>query len=70
MPVVGDIFDVFSKANTRNMQIVENHVQLPATTPAKTDKLFIGLLIIGLLGFAITVGFITVAIWNFVIKSF
>ena len=70
VPVLGDVFDVFSKANTRNMQIVENHVQLPATTPAKTDKLFIGLLIIGLLGFAITVGFITIAIWNFVINSF
>ena len=69
VPVVGDIFDVFSKANIRNMQIVESHIQLPATTPAKTDKLFIGLLIIGLLGFAITVGFITVAIWNFVANS-
>jgi Domain of unknown function (DUF4112) len=70
VPVVGDIFDVFSKANIRNMQIVETHVQLPATTTAKTDKLFIGLLILGLLGFAIAVGFITVAIWNFVINSF
>jgi Domain of unknown function (DUF4112) len=70
VPVVGAVFDVFSKANTRNMQIVENHVQLPATTTAKTDKLFIGLLIVGLLGFALAVGFITVAIWNFVINSF
>ena len=68
VPVVGDIFDVFSKANTRNMQIVESHAQAP-TPSTKTDKLFIGLLIIGLLGFALAVGFITVAIWNFVAKS-
>ena len=68
VPVVGDIFDVFSKANTRNMQIVESHAQAP-TPSTKTDKLFIGLLIVGLLGFALAVGFITVAIWNFVAKS-
>ena len=68
VPVVGDVFDVFSKANMRNMQIVESHAQVP-TPSAKTDKLFIGLLIIGLLGFALAVGFITVAIWNFVARS-
>jgi Domain of unknown function (DUF4112) len=65
VPVLGDVFDVFSKANLRNMQIVESHVQAPIPS-AKTDKLFIGLLIVGLLGFAVAVGFITVAIWSFV----
>ncbi len=68
VPIVGDVFDVFSKANLRNMQIVESHAQAP-TPNAKTDKLFIGLLIVGLFGFALAVGFITVAIWNFVAKS-
>jgi len=68
VPVVGDVFDVFSKANLRNMHIVESHAQAP-TPNAKTDKLFIGLLIVGLFGFALAVGFITVAIWNFVAKS-
>jgi Domain of unknown function (DUF4112) len=68
VPVVGDIFDVFSKANIRNMQIVESHAQAP-TPSAKTDKLFIGLLIVGLLGFALAVGFITIAIWSFVSNS-
>ena len=68
VPVLGDIFDVFSKANLRNMQIVESHAQAPAPS-AKADKLFIALLIIGLLGFALAVGFITVAIWSFVANS-
>jgi Domain of unknown function (DUF4112) len=68
VPVLGDIFDVFSKANLRNMQIVESHAQAP-TPSAKADKLFIGLLIVGLLGFALAVGFITVAIWSFVARS-
>jgi hypothetical protein len=68
VPVLGDIFDVFSKANLRNMQIVESHAQAPAPS-AKADKLFIALLIVGLLGFALAVGFITVAIWSFVANS-
>lgn len=65
VPVVGDIFDVVSKANFRNMQIVESHVKIPLVR-TKPDRLFIGLLIIGLIIFALAVGFITVAIWNFV----
>ena len=68
VPVLGDIFDVFNKANLRNMQIVESHAQAPAPS-AKADKLFIGLLIIGLLGFALAAGLITVAIWSFVANS-
>ena len=68
VPVLGDIFDVFNKANLRNMQIVESHAQSPAPS-AKADKLFIGLLIIGLLGFALAAGLITVAIWSFVANS-
>lgn len=68
VPVLGDIFDVFSKANLRNMQIVESHAQAP-TPSAKADKLFIGLLIVGLISFALAVGFITVAIWSFVARS-
>jgi hypothetical protein len=70
VPVVGDIFDVVSKANLRNMQIVESHVKLPAPTGAKTDKLFIGLLIVGLIVFALAVGGITVLIWSSIANSF
>ena len=65
VPVVGDVFDVVSKANLRNMQIVESHVQAPLAR-TKPDRLFIGVLIIGLIIFALAVGVITVAIWNFV----
>jgi Domain of unknown function (DUF4112) len=71
VPVVGDVFDVISKANFRNMQIVEHHIQTFApTSSAKTDKLFIGLLIVGLIIFAIAVGGIAVLVWSFVANSF
>ncbi|WP_310425949.1 DUF4112 domain-containing protein [Chamaesiphon sp. VAR_48_metabat_135_sub] len=63
VPVVGDIFDVVSKANLRNMQIVESHAKLSAPS-AKTDKLFISLLIVGLIVFALAVGCITALGWS------
>ena len=65
VPVLGDIFDLVSKANLRNMQIVESHAKSPAPS-AKTDKLFIGLLIAGLLIFTFSVGCITVLVWSWV----
>jgi Domain of unknown function (DUF4112) len=64
VPVVGDVFDVFSKANLRNMQIVESHAQIPLPS-TKPDRLFIGLLIVGLIIFALAVGGITVLAWQF-----
>jgi Domain of unknown function (DUF4112) len=70
VPVLGDIFDVFSKANLRNMQIVESHVQSPPPSSAKADKLFIGLLIVGLIVFALAVGGVAVLIWSTIASSF
>jgi hypothetical protein len=64
VPVLGDVFDVFSKANLRNMQIVESHAQIPLPS-TKPDRLFIGLLIVGLIMFALAVGGITVLVWQF-----
>jgi hypothetical protein len=65
VPLFGDIFDVFSKANLRNMQIVESHIKEPQPS-AKADKLFVGLLIVGLLMFAIAVGAITVLVLSLI----
>jgi hypothetical protein len=65
VPVLGDVFDVFSKANLRNMQIVESHVKAPQPS-AKADKLFIGLLIVGLLMFAVAVGGVTVLVLSLI----
>ncbi len=70
VPIVGDIFDVVSKANLRNMQIVESHVKAPDPISAKSDKLFIGLLIAGLIVFALAVGGISVLIWSTVANLF
>jgi Domain of unknown function (DUF4112) len=66
VPVLGDVFDVLSKANLRNMQIVESHIQAPPPTSPKTDKLFIVLLIVLLISLALAMGVATVAFWSFV----
>ncbi len=57
VPILGDVFDVFSKANLRNMQIVENHAKSPNAS-ARVDKSFIILLIVGLIILIALVGFI------------
>jgi uncharacterized membrane protein len=69
VPIIGDIFDVVSKANLRNMQIVESHVQTAAPTKTKTDKVFIALLILGLILFALAVGGIAVLVWSSIANS-
>jgi hypothetical protein len=68
VPILGDIFDVFSKANLRNMQIVENHVKAPKSS-AKVDKLFIILLIGGLITLMLLAGTITLWLLNSIFNA-
>ncbi|QIZ70286.1 DUF4112 domain-containing protein [Oxynema aestuarii] len=52
IPIVGDLFDVAWKANIKNMELLESHLDTPQ--PAKkADKTFIALLLIGLLVFVV-----------------
>lgn len=70
IPVVGDIFDVGWKANIKNIELLEQHLDLAESS--KSDKLFLFGLIILLalivLGFA-TITFFTVTwFWNLIIN--
>jgi Domain of unknown function (DUF4112) len=58
VPILGDVFDVFSKANLRNMQIIENHAKSPQPS-ARVDKLFIIALIAGLITLILLAGSLT-----------
>lgn len=40
IPVAGDLFDVAWKANTRNMALLERHIERPAATK-KSSSLFV-----------------------------
>jgi hypothetical protein len=54
VPLVGDLFDVVSKANTRNIKLLDAHVENPDFT-AKLDKWFV--LLIALMLFLIIATF-------------
>jgi hypothetical protein len=71
VPVVGDVFDLFWKANQKNVALLRDHLE---TTPAeqrrarKRDRLFVAGLIaalVALLVGSITIGyFIVVGLWH------
>lgn len=64
VPVLGDLFDVAWKANAKNVALLEEHLQLPGHNQ-KADKLFLILLLIGLILFVAVVGTISVLIISF-----
>jgi Domain of unknown function (DUF4112) len=49
VPIAGDIFDVGWKANSRNLKLLEAHLNDPAPQTA-ADKTFVFLVFLGLLG--------------------
>ncbi len=67
LPFFGDIYDTVSKANVRNMQIVESHIKAPQPS-AKVDRLFIGLLILVIIMLALATGTISVLVFSWIVK--
>ena len=70
VPVLGDAFDVFFKANTRNMQLLRQVEAARSPQPALVAKRSIGFIILiagSLLGLLalVLIGFITVLHWIF-----
>jgi hypothetical protein len=52
VPVAGDVFDVYWKANERNVELLQRHVTAQQTGSAsarRSDRLFMILVIVGLL---------------------
>lgn len=48
VPILGDIFDTTWKANTKNVNLLESYLQLPASQLQKADRRFLWLLFAGL----------------------
>lgn len=70
VPVVGDLFDIGWKANVKNIELLEKHLDIAESS--KSDRLFIfGLILILaliILGFA-TITFFTVTwFWNLILN--
>lgn len=68
LPILGDIFDVFSKANLRNMQIVENYAKSPEPS-ARADNGFIILLTIGLVAIVLFAASLTVWLFSLIVNA-
>lgn len=70
IPVLGDLFDVGWKANVKNIELLEKHLDLARSS--NSDKLFIigliVLLILIVLGFAAIAFFTVTWFWNLIVN--
>ncbi|MEN9870870.1 MAG: hypothetical protein RLZZ171_1858, partial [Cyanobacteriota bacterium] len=68
VPVVGDLFDLGWKANVKNLELLEKHLDL--TKSSKSDRLFIfGLILVLALivvGFAVITFFTVTWFWHLI----
>lgn len=68
VPVLGDLFDVTWKANAKNMQLIEAHLQLPSSS-RKVNQGFVILILIGLLLMAIAISIASIWIIRLVFQA-
>jgi hypothetical protein len=69
VPVLGDLFDVVSKANTRNLKLLDAHLAEPEFR-AKTDKMLV-IFIVALLAIVIvSFGLVAALLFSLVLKLF
>jgi hypothetical protein len=65
VPVVGDLFDFAWTANTKNITLLEEHLKFPRQNQA-ADKVFVALILGGLLLISIVVVSLTVILYRFI----
>jgi Domain of unknown function (DUF4112) len=69
VPILGDLFDVAWKANTRNLQLLEQHLERPAEARASSRRALVGLgalllvLFVGVIVLGVLIG---QAVWEVV----
>ena len=69
IPVLGDIFDVAWKANVKNISLIESHLASPVPSK-KVNKLFLILLLAGLILFIIGISWLTVTVFKLIFSLF
>ena len=67
IPVLGDLFDFAWKANTKNMALLEAHLQVPQTSQ-KANRWFIFLLLAGLFVFSVGVVVLSVLLIRLLVQ--
>jgi Domain of unknown function (DUF4112) len=69
IPVLGDLFDVVSKANMRNLKLLDGHLAEPEFR-AKPDKLLVTLIVVLLAIVIVSFGLVAALIFSLVFKLF
>ena len=68
VPVLGDLFDVGWKANTRNLALLEEHLGQPASAP-RASRTAVIVTILGLAALAIAGGVVAVLVIGAIIRA-
>jgi hypothetical protein len=69
VPVVGDLFDVVSKANMRNLKLLDAHLAEPEFR-AKSDKLLVIFIVVLLAIVIVSFGLVAALLFSLVLKLF
>jgi hypothetical protein len=69
VPVLGDLFDVISKANMRNLKLLDAHLAEPAFR-AKSDKFLVIFIVMLLAAIIISFGLVTALLFSLILKLF
>lgn len=69
IPGLGDLFDATWKSNVRNIEILEQHLNLPQVTPGR-NRWFAILLILGLVAVLLGCGYLSFRILQWIVQSF
>ncbi len=69
VPVVGDLFDVVSKANMRNLKLLDAHLAEPEFR-AKSDKLLVIFIVVLLAIVIVSFGLVAALLFSIVFKLF
>ena len=69
VPVVGDLFDASWKANVKNISLLESHLASPIPSK-KVDRVFIILLLVGLILLVMAITFLSVLVFRFLLSLF
>jgi hypothetical protein len=68
VPVLGDLFDVVWKANTKNMDLLEGHLKYPQPSK-KADRSFIILLLAGAMLFIVVVAVLGLILIGSIVRA-
>jgi Domain of unknown function (DUF4112) len=69
VPVLGDLFDVVSKANTRNLKLLDAHLAEPEFR-AKSDKLLVIFIVVLLAIVIVSFGLVAALLFSLALKLF